>query len=592
MTFPRYVSLLLLCAGAVACYGTVEQSGPGGEDDPAPPASSAPVPPAPARFSCDASAVPADLPLPRLSRTQLANSLRFAIARALPNEADALWAELAPTFARYPTDQRKPAPGDLRGGYSRLDQSIQQSQVDAMYDVGVVIARELTRTPARLEAVLGRCATDSNTSNDRGCLEDFIKGWGSRILRAPLPAAEVTFHADIAGNTPVEPAAVADVIATLLNSPRFLYRVESGTQNAEEVSPLSAYELASRLSYQFWQEPPDDALWAAAAGGSLLTPEGYDARLTRLLESPKLRNSLDDFISEWLRLEELPSLVTLRNDPVYKSFVGERMPTEATRTAMLEDVRRSAWQTVSSGGSVSDFLWDRHSYTDDPFLAAVYDVPVWNGTGPAPVMPSTRRSGLLTRAALLATGTASTRPIHKGYLVRNALLCQQVGAPPPNATDTPPVPTATITTREAVTAMTSTAACRGCHKATINPQGFVLEGFDALGRERLQERLFDAQGHETGAPTVDTVAEVHVYDDEFRVLDSAVGLTQAIDDSQLMESCLARNYFRFAHARVESEERDGCLLAELEQVTRGGAPLAELLRKVAHHPSFKQRRFQ
>jgi hypothetical protein len=207
-------------------------------------------------------------------------------------------------------------------------------------------------------------------------------------------------------------------------------------------------------------------------------------------------------------------------------------------------------------------------------------------------MPSERRSGLLTRAALLATGTASTRPIHKGYLVRNALLCQQVGAPPPNASDKAPTPTETATTREAVTALTSGLSCSGCHEAAINPPGFVLEGFDALGRERLQERLFDAQGHVTSTPAVDTVAEVPVYDSEYRVLDGAVALTHAIDDSQLLESCLARHYFRFSQARVESDVRDGCLLSELEQVARSGAPLAELLGTVARHPGFKHRRFQ
>ncbi|MCY1016091.1 DUF1592 domain-containing protein [Pyxidicoccus sp. MSG2] len=597
MTFPRYVSLLLLCAGAVACYGSAEHISPGGddpagEDDPAPPASSVPIPPAPAQFSCDANAVPADLPLPRLSRTQLANSLRFAIARALPNEADAIWTKLAPVFARYPTDQRTPAPGDLKGGYSRMDQSIQQSQVDVMYDLGKAVAQELTGSDARRNTLLGSCASDSQTGNDRACLETFIRGWGSRVLRYPLPTAEVTVFADIAGATPVDRAAVADVITTLLNSPWFLYRVEHGTNASQSVSPLSAFELASRLSYQFWQAPPDDALWAAAVNGSLMTASGFTAELDRMMQSPQLRSSLHEFVSEWLRLEELPSLVALRNDPVYQAFVGAEMPTDAARTAMFEDVQLSAWQTVVSGGSVSDFLHDRRSYTADPFLASIYCVPVWSGSGPAPVIPSQNRSGLLTRAALLATGTASTRPIHKGYLVRNALLCQKVGAPPPNASDRPPAPTESMTTRQVVTQLTSGGSCGGCHNQTINPPGFVLEGFDALGRERGVERLFDPRGHVTTAPSVDTVAEMRVYDDERRVVSNAAELTKMLDDSQLFESCVARHYFRFSHARVESTERDGCLLSEMETVARSGAPMADMLKAVATHPTFKQRSFQ
>ncbi|MBJ6766007.1 DUF1592 domain-containing protein [Myxococcaceae bacterium JPH2] len=530
--------------------------------------------------------------MPRLSRTQLMNSLRFAIARALPNEADALWAKLTPNLARYPTDRRTPAPGDLKGGFSRLDQSIQQTQVDVMYDLGKAVAQELTSTDARRNALLGSCASDSQTANDRACLETFIRGWGSRVLRYPLPTAEVTAFADIAGATPVDRAAVADVITTLLNSPWFLYRIEHGTTADGAVSPLSAFELASKLSYQFWQAPPDDALWAAAADGSLLTASGFSAQVDRMMKSAQLRSALDEFVSEWLRLEELPSLVALQNDPVYQSFVGAQMPTDATRTAMLEDVRLSAWNTVVSGGSVSDFLHDRRSYTSDPFLAAIYGVPVWNGSGPAPVMPSQNRSGLLTRAALLATGTASTRPIHKGYLVRNALLCQQVGAPPPNASDRPPAPTASTTTRQAVTQLTSGGICGGCHNSTINPPGFVLEGFDALGRERSVERLFNPQGQETASPAVDTSADVRIYDSEQRVISNAADLSRMIDDSQLFESCVAQHYFRFAHARVESTSRDGCLLSEMETVARSGAPMSDLLKTVANHPTFKQRSFQ
>ncbi|NTX07276.1 DUF1588 domain-containing protein [Myxococcus sp. CA040A] len=594
MTLPRSVGILLLCAGVVACEGSAQHTHhPGGnEPDPPPPATSDSVRPAPAKFSCDASAVPADLPFPRLSRTQVMNSLRFSLARALPNEADAVWENLAPLLARYPTDQRTPAPGDLKGGFSRLDQSIQQTQIDVMYDLGNAVAQELTSTDARRNALLGSCASDSQTANDRACLETFIRGWGSRVLRYPLPTAEVTAFADIAGATPVNRAAVADVITTVLNSPWFLYRVEHGTAAGQPVSPLSAFELAAKLSYQLWQAPPDDALWAAATDGSLLTESGFSAQLDRMMKSPQLRGSLDEFVSEWLRLEELPSLEALRNDPVYRSFVGAQMPLDATRTAMFEDVQLSAWNTVVSGGTVSDFLHDKRSYTADPFLAGIYGVPVWSGSGPAPVMPSQNRGGLLTRAALLATGTPSTRPIHRGYLVRNALLCQQVGAPPPNASTRPPAPTERMTTRQVVSQLTSGGSCGGCHNNTINPPGFVLEGFDALGRERDVERLFNPQGHETATPSVDTSADVLLYDSEQRVISSASELSRMIDDSQLFESCVAQHYFRFAHARVESTSRDGCLLSEMETVARSGAPMADLLKTVVQHPTFKQRSFQ
>ncbi len=551
---------------------------------------------APPRFSCDAAATPDELPLPRLSRNQLASTLRFAIARAIPADADVIWNAVAVSFAQYPIDQRTPAPADLKGGYSRADQSIQQSQVDAIYNVALAVARELTATETRLGTLLGACAGDASTANDRTCLETFIRGWGSRVLRYPMPVADVGYFADIAGATPVDRAAVADVIATIVASPRFLYRVEHGTMDVGAApSPLSGYELAARLAYQFWQAPPDDTLWDAAANGSLVTVDGLDAALEHVITSPRLADAIDEFVTEWLRLDELPSLEALDTDPIYRAFAGTPLPTDVTRAAMIDDLHASLRKTVWSGGSAADFLADRHSYTADGALARIYGVAPWtdggSGAPPPPTFGSPARAGLLGRAALLATGTASTRPIHRGYLIRNALLCEQVGAPPPNASTMPPAPTGTATTREAVTQLTSGGSCGACHNDAINPQGFVLEGFDALGRERSEERLFDAAGNVTASRPIDTAAVVHIGGQDWSV-SSPAELARLIGDSQLFASCLARHYFRFSHARVESPAGDGCLLATMESAARSGRPLAEMLKLVARDPTFTTRRFQ
>src|SRR5205814_2021014 len=118
------------------------------------------------------------------------------------------------------------------------------------------IAAQLTATPARLATLMGACATDASSANDRACLEAFIARWAARVTRAKLAPEDVAYYADIAGTTPVSPAAVADVIATVLNAPETLYRVEHGTEDAKPTSALSAFEVAARLSYTFWQEPP------------------------------------------------------------------------------------------------------------------------------------------------------------------------------------------------------------------------------------------------------------------------------------------------------------------------------------------------
>jgi len=579
-------------AGLAGCHGQIgaETGRPPPDASPPPGEGALPGPAAP-RFACDPAAAPADLPLPRLSRTELESTYRAAVARALPADAEAIWTAVAATFAQYPVDRRTPAPGDLKGGYSRGDQAIEQTQVDASYAVATAIARELTGSSDRLGRLLGGCATDASTSNDRTCLEAFVRGWGARVMRYALPEDDLAYFADIGGATPVDAAAVSDVIATILASPRTLYRVESGTGSDGALAPLGAYELAARLSYQFWQAPPDDELWAAAESGALLTASGYAAALDRVLAAPQLARSLDDFVTEWLRLDELPSLEALRDDPVYRAFAGSPLPTDATRQAMLDDVRTSLRQTVAEGRSVRDFFTDTRSYTSDAYLASVYQVAPWLGAGAQPVFPSANRAGLLGRAALLAAGTAATRPIHRGYLIRNALLCEQVGAPPPNAATKPPAPTAALTTREAVTQLTSGGSCGACHDTLINPQGFVLEGFDALGRERIEERLFDADGNVTSTRAVDTTATVLIDGHTF-VARSTAELARLIDASRLFPSCLARHYFRFSQRRPESPAGDGCLLAALETAARADAPLSEVLKANGDDPLFKTRRFR
>ncbi|MGQ0508608.1 MAG: DUF1592 domain-containing protein [Myxococcaceae bacterium] len=578
---PLVLTGLLSASGCVGS-ATSEREG---ADTFVPGQASAPV------FRCDEAATPAELPLPRLSRSELESTLQDAVMRANPDEGQAIWQGSAATFARYPADLRTPAPGDLRGGYARGDQAIQQAQIDTGYDTAVELARGLTSNATRIRRMLGTCATDASTTNDRMCLENFVKGWGARTLRQPLRAEDVTFYADIAGTTPVAAAAVADVVAAVLTAPETLYRIEHGADDAQARAPLSAYELAARLSYQFWQAPPDDALWEAATSGDLLKDDVYDAQLNRILASPKVRGSLDPFVTEWLRLSELPPLDALNADPVFKAFSGTQLPPSTGRASMVDDVLQSAFSTLSGGGSVSDFLKDRHSYAEDDFLAGIYGVPAWEGTGPAPELTSSKRAGLITRAAMLATGTATTRPIHKGYLVRNALLCQKVGAPPPNVSTEPPGPTEGLTTREAVTQLTSGVVCGGCHFTTINPPGFLSEGFDALGRERTEERLFDAQGNLAAALPISTASVPAVHSSDTRELADAVELTQVIDESQLFHSCVARQYFRFSARRVEVPAADGCLLSNLETAARSGAPLREVLKRVALDSTFKTRRF-
>ena len=241
--------LLLLLLPLAGCTGYAT----GGDDKGTPPGPG-PTPGA-AAFRCDPAKLPAELPLRRLTSTQYVRTVKDLV-RATPlasGDKDAVLSSLAQRLERFPPDRRVTAPGDTHGGFVQLDQVVQQSHVDASYDVAVALGKELTSTAGRRSALLGACATDASSANDEACLRGFITRFGKQALRRPVEAAQVDALVAAAGGTPVAPEAVADVIGMLLSAPHFLYLVEespaawSGTGPA----PLDGWALASRLSYHF-----------------------------------------------------------------------------------------------------------------------------------------------------------------------------------------------------------------------------------------------------------------------------------------------------------------------------------------------------
>lgn len=148
----------------------------------------------------------------------------------------------------------------------------------------------------------------------------------------------------------------------------------------------------------------------------------------------------------------------------------------------------------------------------------------------------------------------------------------------------------TATTRDVVANLTEQpgSSCRGCHQL-LNPLGYVSEGFDALGRHRQVQQLFDEQGRATSAPPVRTDAQARVDLDDDRAFTSIAEVTQRMAESRRVDSCFARHAFRFAFRRPESLTLDSCSLRALDDASRGGSML-DAFSAVAHLPAFKTRR--
>jgi hypothetical protein len=561
--------------------------------DGAPPDARVPVTPA---FRCDPAQTPLELPLRRLGQTQYINALDHAVRAIDGALADETRTAIAPIIDRYPQDQLGASIDGKHGGFSSADQTVQQQHIDLSYDVGVRVGEVLTRDAARIGRVFGACATDGNAANDAQCIDSFLDGFASRALRRPLAAEDRAFYRNAIGGR-VAAADLADLVALVLTAPQFLYHVEHGAAVADRPTRfvLDPWELAARLSFHFWQSPPDEALREAARSGALATDAGFAAQVQRLFDDPRTERSLDRFFREYLWLDTLPALDSRVGDAVFDAFRGDVTPTGALRAAMIDDVLASARSTVRRGAPFAALLDDRRSYARDATLARIYRTPAWSGAGEAPMFSEPQRAGLLTRAAFLSTGTSNTRPIIKGVFIRMGLLCDPIPAPPNNAAATPIPMLEMRTTRQVVEALTEAdgTPCAGCHSSLINPLGFASENFDALGRARSVQRFFDASGRVVGEAPVNTRSTPLVSGSDPRPTDDAVALTRMLVESSRLQACFARQYFRFTFGRLERPDgSDDCALSRIHDSALAGRPLAEVLRVVAMDPAFRSRSFQ
>lgn len=547
-------------------------------------------------FECDPNAWPDALSMRRLSRIQYQNTVEAFVRTSAGTGADAILGSLQTTMDRVPLDVRRAAHNAARGGFRRLDQDVHQEHIDGTYAVAQAVATALTQD--HLEALAGACAVDGDASNDDTCIDDFIARVGERALRRPLEEVERTFYRDVydAGGVTqgTEPEAFADVVVVLMTAPSFLYMVEHGDDESDRpgVYRLGPYELAQRLSYQFWQAPPDEALYEAARSGALLQDEGYEAQVDRLLADPRSSAAVRSFFGEWLWLEDLPPLDARLGTPVYDAVVGNLEIGPATSQHMIDEVLDMAAYYVEQDAPLDEFFLSDRSFATTPDLAAIYGVPVWDG-GEPPEFPQPERIGLITRGAFVATGSPNTRPIMKGVRIREALLCDELNPPPDNAAGTPPELSPDNTTREVVEMLTEQpgTSCGACHVQQINPLGYATENFDSLGRYREAQVLVDAQGNVTGSRPVDTSSVPRVIASDDRESQDALDLSTMLLESQKVQACFARNYVQWTFGRAEGEG-DACMLEEATTDLVEGGSVREVLRSLALREEFKTRKIE
>jgi mono/diheme cytochrome c family protein len=424
-------------------------------------------------------------------------------------------------------------------------------------------------------AVARRAALLGCDASAAGCLEGFVRDLGRRVYRRPLEEEEVTRYLGLLSTPADLDDGLRALLRVLLTSPSFLYRAEVGELTNDGSYALSGWEVASALSFLLLGGPPDEALLAAAADGTLNTAAGREAEARRLLATPRAREVLGDFALSWLGADRVR---TVDKSDVFASAFGDDV-----RDSMAQETRRFFSHVMfDSSGRLDELFTAQVSVVDD-VLAAFYGLTPSAQPG-FTVVPSTDgRTGVLGQGAVLASYAYpdQTAPVRRGLFVRERLLCQDLGAPPPNAGAIPEIED-DATTRERFAQHTADSFCYACHQY-IDPVGFGFERYDPIGRWRDSDNGLpvDAAGDMNDVESLGS--------DTSAPFDSLSGLGATLAESDSLHACFVRQMWRYTSGRLE-RPADACALEPLEeQFLDSGGDVRELLVDLVRDEAFVRR---
>lgn len=416
-------------------------------------------------------------------------------------------------------------------------------------------------------------------AGDTACATTFITSFFAKTARRPLTAEEDARMQQVAtevqsyGGT-AEQVAQYGVYAAL-SSPQFLYRSELGTDPAAE-EMLTPYELASMLSYFIMGAPPDDALLAEAAAGTLNSPDALRAQADRLLATPQAREYLQTLM-----------LASFGIPNVYSVVLTDPAATQAAKNSMVLGARLFINDILWSGAPVNDLLTSQTGYVNET-IAPFYGVSppaMVDADGFGPVQLPADRAGLLTNVGYL---TSTARPdfpsvVGRGVKTVDDILCVYRAPFPENLGDAVSqfnMDQAGNSEREKAEARASDPICAGCHTNT-DPYGLALFSYDEIGRYRTSDpegRPIDTTvtlPASIGGATVTTAAE----------------MARVIADSNSFVGCVAGNLMEDAIGEGTVLTTDCAAQAVLNELqARGSQTFSDLVREVSASRTMTTRR--
>jgi len=406
----------------------------------------------------------------------------------------------------------------------------------AIYQVSIIGphgSSEPGDTPTRRRIF---AAYPKSDADDQACAEQILSSLLRRAWRRPVTAADVdrlvAVYRDARGAADFE-TAIETALSAVLVSREFLFRIEADPKGlpARTAYPVSDVELASRLSFFLWSSIPDDALLQAAERGELHKPDVLTRQVRRMLADPRAQSLVSNFAAQWLHLRNLDSFTP--DGRLFPDF------DDNLRQAMRRETELLLSEILREDRSFLELIRPDHAWLNER-LARHYRVDHVYGSHfrKVTLAAESGRGGLLRHASVLAVTSYPTRtsPVLRGKWILETLLGTPPPPPPP---DIPALESAVVSeslpVRERLAAHRDHAGCASCHQF-IDPPGFALEGFDALGRQRTLEsgKPVDRSG---GLPDGRTFVGVE-------------GLEQALlEQPDLLATTLAEKLLTFALGR-------------------------------------------
>ncbi|MCA9126216.1 MAG: DUF1592 domain-containing protein [Planctomycetales bacterium] len=390
---------------------------------------------------------------------------------------------------------------------------------------------------------LGLYPLNPMSTDDRQAASAFVSSFGTKVFRRPLSDEEVAqytelFIADAKSKDDVL-AGGRIVVEAMLQSPHFLFRIERGPD-----SPYRQYELASRLAFFLWDTTPDDQLLQAARDGRLATRQQVAEIARSMLADPRATKSLEEFLAQWLRFDQV---LEATRDRQFRQFNSE------VAAAMVEETTRLFNYLVWQNHNFMEFFTANYTFLNSD-LANLYGFP------PPPeefsrvdYPPDSGRAGVLGHGSFLVATSkpAETSPTERGLFIRNKILSQEVPAPPPGVSATLPEITEErpMTNRQRLNVHLNSDACSSCHRL-IDPIGFGFEQYNPIGAfsEKMVVRI---EGQEDALQlALDTSAQVQGIDNSQFSTPKQLGIILA--SSEVCQKAVVKQLFRFAFGRQET----------------------------------------